>query len=164
MEKPPLSKIIKQENGGGGIKWILLQFQKEVCKFQLLIFPLEISACIFIYYKHMFMTRIILVFYIQIKYFLFIYSTKMIWVPALCQTAVHLAFTGCTAQWTKNNWFHGAYKLVKADRQYATVAGCWNGTHSLVFISCTEVQEYSNTGQYAVRKTETSPVTLTERI
>lgn len=84
MEKPPLSEIIKQENGGGDIKWILLQFQKEVCKFQLLIFPLEISACIFIYYKHIFMTRIILVFYIQIKYFLFIYSTKMIWVPALC--------------------------------------------------------------------------------
>lgn len=92
MEEPPLSKIIKQENGGGGgeeggedIKWILLQFQKEAGKFQLLIFPLEISACIFIYYKHIFMTRIILVFYIQIKYFLFIHPTKMIWVPGLCQ-------------------------------------------------------------------------------
>lgn len=100
MEEPPLSKIIKQENGGWGgpggargggegggedIKWILLQFQKEAGKFQLLIFPLEISACIFIYYKHIFMTRIILVFYIQIKYFLFIHPTKMIWVPVLCQ-------------------------------------------------------------------------------
>lgn len=48
--------------GGEDIKWILLQFQKEAGKFQLLIFPLEISACIFIYYKHIFMTRIILGF------------------------------------------------------------------------------------------------------
>ena len=36
--------------------------------------------------------------YIQIKYFLFIHPMKMIWVPVLCQTVVHPAFTGCIAQ------------------------------------------------------------------
>ena len=56
-------------------------------------------------------------FNIQIKYFLFVCPMKMIWVPAMCQTAVHPTFTGCIDQRTENNGFYGAYKLVKADKQ-----------------------------------------------
>ena len=107
------------------------------------------------------MTRIILVFYIQIKYVLFIYPVKMIRVPAVCQAVFTVLGVQVSEPKTPDSMVFTNQLKQTGNKQLQQVVEM---KHFLVFISCTEVQEYSSISQHPMRKTETPLVMLTEGI